>query len=90
MSSKVVNNSARVIKMKIEVISKKCEELKHLGDAIAVAYSTIKTMCLEDQRITKVTEDHKDDILLNPHWMKHKDEVGSSTAPYLARHTAVP
>ena len=80
MSSKAVNNSARDIKRKIEVISKKCEELKHLGVAVAVAYSTTKTNGLyvfEDQRITKVIEDHKDDVLLNPDWMK--DEVGSSS-----------
>ena len=34
MFSKAVNNSARNIKRKIEVISKKCEELKHLGVAV--------------------------------------------------------
>ena len=28
-----------------------------------------------DQRITKVIEDHKDDVLLNPDWMKDEDEV---------------
>ena len=80
MSSKAVNNSARDIKRKIEVISKKCEKLKHLGVAVAVAYSTTKTNGLYvfgDQRINKVIEDHKDDVLLNPDWMKDEDEVGS-------------
>jgi len=42
-NSKVVNNNARDIRRKVDVISKKYQELKNLGVAIAVAYSATKT-----------------------------------------------
>ena len=59
MSSKAVNNNARDIKRKIGVIEKKCQELKGLGVAVVVAYSTTKTNGLYifgDERISKVSQ----------------------------------
>jgi len=80
MTSRAVNNNARDIKRKLGVISKKCQELKGLGVAVAVAYSTTKTNGLYvfgDERISKVVQEHKDEILLNPDWTKEEMENSS-------------
>jgi len=80
MTSKVVKNNARDIKRKLDVISKKCQELKCLGVAVAVAYSITKTNGLYvfgDERISKVVEEHKDEILLDPDWAKEEMESSS-------------
>ena len=80
MTSRAVNNNARDIKRKLDVISKKCQELKGLGVAVAVAYSTTKTNGLYvfgDERISKVVQEHKDEILLNPDWTKEEMESSS-------------
>lgn len=80
MTSRAVNNNARDIKRKLDVISKKCQELKGLGVAVAVAYSTTKTNGLYvfgDDRISKVVQEHKDEILLNPDWTKEEMESSS-------------
>jgi len=77
MTSRAVNNNARDIKRKLDVISKKCQELKGLGVAVAMAYSTTKTNGLYvfgDERISKVVQEHKDEILLNPDWTKEEIE----------------
>ena len=55
---------------------KKCSELKSLGVAIGVAYSSAKTngLCIiGDRQITQVIEKHKDEILLNPDWMEEDE-----------------
>jgi len=75
-----VNNNARDIKRKLDVISKKCQELNSLGVAVAVAYSTTKTNSLHvfgDERISKVVQEHKDEILLDPDWTKEEMESSS-------------
>jgi len=80
MTSKVVNNNARDFKKKLDVITKKCQELKSLGVAVAVAYSTTKTNGLYvfgDGRISKVVQEHKDEILLDPDWTKEDMESSS-------------
>ena len=80
MTSRAVNNNARDIKRKLDVISKKCQELKGLGVAVAMAYSTTKTNGLYvfgDERISKVVQEHKDEILLNPDWTKEEMESSS-------------
>ena len=78
-----INNDARDIKRKLDVLRKKCAELKELGVAVAVAYSSSKTNGLflfEDSRITDVIEAHKEEILLNPDWSEPEagTECGSS------------
>lgn len=82
-NSKVVNNNARDIRRKVDVISKKCQELKNLVVAIAVAYSKTKPDDLHvfgDGRMSKVIEKHKDDILLDPDWLKNDNNVENLTA----------
>lgn len=77
MASRQINNNARDVKRRIDQIQKKCAELKSLGVAIGVAYSSHKTNGLYvfgDRRITKVIEKYKDDILLDADWMEEDDE----------------
>ena len=77
MGSRQINNSARDIK-RVDLIVKKCDELKSLGVPAAVVYSTSKTNVIYivgDPRITKVIEEHKDEILLNPEWMEDDAET---------------
>jgi len=77
-ASRKINNEARDVKRKLEVISKKCQELSQFGVAIGVAYSTFKTNGLNvfgDKRITKVIEEHKDEILLSDEWLDEKVEI---------------
>ncbi len=77
MAEKKTNNDARDIKRKLDVIKKKCAELKELGVSIAVVYSTTKTnglFLLGDTRITNIIEAHKEDILLNPAWSEEVQE----------------
>ena len=60
------------IKRRIELITKKVNELKALGVPVAVVYSTTKTSglyVLGDPRITQVIEKYQDEILMNPDWM---------------------
>ena len=73
MASRQINDTACDIKRRVDLIVKKCNELKVLGVPAAVVYSTSKTNGLYivgDPRIAQVIEEHKDDILLNPEWMK--------------------
>ena len=84
MAARKVNNDARDIKRRLDVISKKCKELKQYGITIGVAYSTAKTNSLNvfgDRRITKVIEDHKDEILLSSDWMD--EDVESVDSPHV-------
>ena len=70
-------NDARDIKRKIEKVQKACAELKDLGVAMGVIYSSKKTNGLHffgDQRITSVVEMHKDEILLNTAWFDDENE----------------
>ena len=86
MASRQVNNSSCDIKRRLDVITKKCTELKALGVPLAVVYSTNKTnglYILGDPRITEVIEKHRDEILLNPDWMDDSD-VAYTNAVMLA------
>ena len=87
MASRQVNNSSRDIKRRLDVITKKCTELKALGIPLAVVYSTNKTnglYILGDPRITEVIEKHRDEILLNPDWMDDDSDVAYTNAVMLA------
>ena len=78
MASRQINNTARDIKRRVDLIVKKCNELKVLGVPAAVVYSTSKTngfYIVGDPRIAQVIEEYKDDILLNPEWMEDHTEI---------------
>ena len=69
-TKRTVNNESRDVKRKLNVMRKKCSELKELGVSVAVFYSSRKVNGIQyfrDRRYTDVVEKHKDDILLNPH-----------------------
>ena len=87
MAARKINNDARDIKRRLDVISKKCKELRKYGIAVGVAYSTAKTNSLNvfgDKRITKVIEEHKDEILLSCDWMEEDTDHSSDSASTLA------
>jgi len=46
-ANRKINNEARDVKRKLEVIRKKCQEISQLGVAIGVAYFTFKTSSLK-------------------------------------------
>lgn len=78
MASRQINNHSRDVKRRIDQITKKCNELKSLGVAVGVAYSSAKTnglYVLGDERITKVIEKYKDEILLDPEWMEEVEDA---------------
>ena len=84
-----INNDARDIKRKLDVLRKKCAELKELGVAVAVAYSSSKTNGLflfEDSRITDVIEAHKEEILLNQTGVNQKLVLSVVAAVVLEHH----
>ena len=77
-ANRKINNDARDVKRKLDVISKKCQELGQLGVAIGFAYSSMKTNSLNvfgDKRITRVIEAHKEEILLSSDWMEEEIEI---------------
>ena len=77
-----INNSARDIKRKIELVKKACAKLKELGVSMGVAYSAARTNGLYlfgDHRITRVIDLHRDEILLNDEWMDDSDHDESGT-----------
>lgn len=87
MAARKINNDARDIKRRLDVTSKKCKEVRQFGIAIGVAYSTTKTNNLNvfgDKRITKVIEEHKDEILLSCDWMEEDVESLDSLCVLLA------
>ena len=85
-SRRVINNTSRDIKRRLEQITKKCSELKNLGVPTALVYSMSKTNGLHivgDPKITQVIEEHKDAILLNPEWMDEDDDVSYTATAML-------
>lgn len=80
-TKRTVNKKARDIKRKINIMQKKCAELKDLGVSVAVVYSSQKTNRLHffgDRRITKVVKTHKDNTLLSSNWFQDDpNEEGS-------------
>jgi hypothetical protein len=85
MASRQINNTSRDIKRRIDLITKKVNELKALGVPVAVVYSTTKTnglYVLGDSRITQVIDKYRDEILMNPDWVE--EDVLYTTTVMLA------
>ena len=85
MASRQINNTSRDIKCRIELITKKVNELKALGVPVAVVYSTTMISglyVLGDPRIILVIEKYRDKILINPDWME--EDVLYTTTVMLA------